>query len=218
MSKQNEQTNNEDRVNLLLGLIADDEAAIGVKPDLWEIQAWHLDKLDKHRAAQVKSHLARDPECYQLWSDLLIEDAAQQSLQHYLVAQFKTAWASFGSVLFDTGWQRPVVISMTMVFVVTIGLQIFMKPDITDFTPHVIRGSNGPVYITPDPAAAVKILVTKLTTAGATVLPVQINDQQWSLRIDVKRVDIEAVQAALKKFGIDVDTKPPYRLIVRTKN
>ncbi len=225
MSNRDEQLSNGDglasgdRLSLLLGLIADDKPAAGAKPDLWEIQAWHLGKLDKQRAAQVKSHVARDPMCYQLWSDLLIEDAAQQYSQNSLVAQLKTAWAKLVNMLFDTGWQRPIVISLTTVFVMTIGIQIFMKPDInTDFTPHVVRGSNGPVYITPDPASAVKMLVTQLTTAGATVLSVQINEQQWSLRIEVKTDNIGTVQTALKKFGIEVDNKPPYRLIVRTKN
>lgn len=67
-------SNNNERLIALLSLMVDGEVSLGEKPDLREIQDWHLGKLDKVRAEQVRSHVARDPECYQIWSELIIEE------------------------------------------------------------------------------------------------------------------------------------------------
>ncbi len=61
----------DERLISLLGLLADQEIPTGPTPTLLEIQDWHLGKLDQKRAAEVKMHVARDPACYQMWSDLL---------------------------------------------------------------------------------------------------------------------------------------------------
>jgi len=81
-----------DRLAATLTLIADREAPIGARPDLKEIQDWHLGVLDDARAAEVKTHVARDPACYQMWSELLAAEAtaehAQSDKVNWLIALF----------------------------------------------------------------------------------------------------------------------------------
>ena len=59
-----------ERLATMLALLADSESPIGSSPDLKEIQDWQLGNLDEKRAAEVKTHVARDPACYKMWSDL----------------------------------------------------------------------------------------------------------------------------------------------------
>lgn len=74
-----------ERLGAIFGLLADNEAPVGPRPDLNEIQAWHNGKLDESRAAEIKTHVARDPECFAIWSELLatqddmVEQAAETS-------------------------------------------------------------------------------------------------------------------------------------------
>ena len=79
-NKDNEYTAQE-RITVMLGLLADSEAPVGPRPDLKEIQDWHLGKLDEARADEVKSHVARDPACFQLWSELLAAEATDEHEQ-----------------------------------------------------------------------------------------------------------------------------------------
>ena len=92
---------NDERMISLLGLLANAEPAIGLKPSLAEIHAWHLGKLDATRAAEVKSHVARDPDCFQMWSELLAAEkmadiksapAKKVSLFSLITKQVKKAW------------------------------------------------------------------------------------------------------------------------------
>ena len=85
----------DERLTAVLRLLADDEAPIGLKPHLLEIQAWHLGKLSKERAEEVKSHVARDPVCYQLWSDLIAEEsqaASSKSFSISLIGSYLKVW------------------------------------------------------------------------------------------------------------------------------
>ena len=42
----------------------------GPEPDWQEIEDWHMDVLDDVRADQVLSHIANNPECFQMWRDI----------------------------------------------------------------------------------------------------------------------------------------------------
>jgi len=61
----------------ILALMADKGNASGDKPDLAEIQLWRSGQVDELRAAEIKSHIAADPDVYELWQSLV---AADQSL------------------------------------------------------------------------------------------------------------------------------------------
>lgn len=116
-------SDNNKRLISLLALMADHETPSGPKPDLREIQDWHLGKLDAARAAQVKSHVARDPECYQMWSELLAEEKAttidsatakKGSVLSVITKQIKQAWNKHGQSWLAGG----LVTAMIAVFVV----------------------------------------------------------------------------------------------------
>lgn len=77
--KQDEQ-GPEQRLTGMLRLVVDSRSATGRKPDLEEIQSWHLGRLSEPRASEVKSHVARDPECFQLWSELVAAEQQTQSI------------------------------------------------------------------------------------------------------------------------------------------
>jgi len=66
----NDELRPSDKLASLLVLMSDKEPPVGATPNLKEIQDWQFDKLDEQRAAEVKTHIARDPECYRMWSDL----------------------------------------------------------------------------------------------------------------------------------------------------
>ncbi len=80
----NEGQTPDERLVAMLGLMADDEQPYGPTPSLKEIQDWHLGKLGAERSAQVKTHVARDPKCYQLWRELV--EAEQQTHAETLAA------------------------------------------------------------------------------------------------------------------------------------
>ncbi len=109
--KDNKQNNNADdfsakRFTAILGLMADNKVPVGKKPDLKEIQDWHNGKLSVARANEVKSHVARDPHCYQMWSDLLVASTDEpatnkEQLQNRIVnlikrLRFNPLWLSRG--------------------------------------------------------------------------------------------------------------------------
>lgn len=75
-----------ERLAALLALAAEAGPPPGPTPDLREIQAWHLGRLEAARAAEVKSHVARDPQCYRLWRELIADDAEQAQAAGQAVA------------------------------------------------------------------------------------------------------------------------------------
>lgn len=77
-SRKDSDTDPHAQLLAMLGLLADHEQPYGSKPDMKEILHWHLGKLNPERAAEVKSHVARDPVCYQLWAEIR---AAEQTNQ-----------------------------------------------------------------------------------------------------------------------------------------
>jgi hypothetical protein len=105
-----------------LRLLADAEQAIGPKPDLKEIQDWHLGKLDVKRAAQVKSHVARDPQCYALWSELLASESGiepvavkKPAVLHSLLLTAKAWWTRPTQVWMGTGLATALAVLVVVV-------------------------------------------------------------------------------------------------------
>lgn len=76
-----DELSNRERLIAILGLLADGEKPVGARPDLKEIQDWHLGNLDEIRTAEIKAHVARDPDCYQMWSELLATDEKMKNEQ-----------------------------------------------------------------------------------------------------------------------------------------
>lgn len=92
----------EERLLGLVRLLSDQESPAGPTPTLQEIQDWHLGKLDEKRAQQVKTHVARDPACYQLWRDLI---AAEKEAE--LVTEKPVSIVSKLLNLFKQWWTTP---------------------------------------------------------------------------------------------------------------
>lgn len=61
----------ENRKAALLALLVDRAKPEGPAPTLAEIGAWQSDRLDSERSDQVKSHLARDPASFAVFTELL---------------------------------------------------------------------------------------------------------------------------------------------------
>jgi len=70
-----------DKLVSLLALMSDKEPPVGVTPNLKEIQDWQFGKLGEQRAAEVKTHIARDPECYKMWSDLQAASSLEPKIE-----------------------------------------------------------------------------------------------------------------------------------------
>lgn len=116
-------------------------------------------------------------------------------------------------VLLGDGWQRPVAFAASVIFGILIVLKIAFPPPTEE---NIMRGSVTAVIVAPDPAAAAESLVTKLQSTGAEVLSVQINVNEWSVRIDVPRTgNLPAVQKILSDAGVQVVGPPPYSVSVK---
>jgi hypothetical protein len=88
----------EERLSIMLALLADVDSPQGARPTLQEIQEWHAGRLDEKRAMEVKSHVARDPDCYQLWREIIAAEATvseeavkKQSWFIVLIARLKSS-------------------------------------------------------------------------------------------------------------------------------
>ena len=114
----------EEKLAAMLGLLADDTEPNGPTPSLQEIQNWHLGKLDAQRAAEVKSHVARDPACYQMWSDLVaseketeVQELAKQDLITSLMRKMKMWWMSPPSFWIGSGLVTTAIVVLAVIIV-----------------------------------------------------------------------------------------------------
>lgn len=116
--------------------------------------------------------------------------------------------------LLGTGWERPLAMAVTFVFGLFIVLQLALPPA-PDYT--VVRGTGGDSILkSRDPLKLASELSNQLEEAGAEVLVVQVNDQEWSLRIDLPQPEKEQViKKLLSDKGIRTQAYPPYRLTIR---
>ena len=113
----------DERLVAILGLLADQVSPIGPAPTLLEIQDWQSGKLDDKRAAEVKSHIARDPACYQMWSDLLAEEKQSATMTEHQQSYFSKTfnkirnwWTTPVQVWASGGLVTAMVIIMVFVF------------------------------------------------------------------------------------------------------
>lgn len=80
-----------EKAQAIIALAADKSEAKGEKPTLEEIVAWHEKRMDEPRASEVKAHIARDPEAYQMWFEY--REANQQfSKESSNQVKSKTSW------------------------------------------------------------------------------------------------------------------------------
>jgi len=114
----------EERLAAILGLIADNAEPIGPAPDLKEIQDWHLGKLEESRATEVKTHVARNPACFQLWADIMAaetaiesEIAVEESIFQKLINRIKQ-WRANTSRMWVEGGLATAVAVMLVIIVV----------------------------------------------------------------------------------------------------
>lgn len=127
-----------------------------------------------------------------------------------------------GEALLGDSWYRPVAFMASVVFGVLVVLKVAFPPALQNTDTLAIdaerEGAATPVIVAPDPAAAVKSLDAKLTKAGAKVLPVKINDKEWSMHIDVPETgDLVAVKKILSGEGVLITEPPPYEVTVKVE-
>ncbi len=114
---------------VLLALSAGSPPPEGERPSLLEIELWRQKKLPKKRSAEVKSYVARDADCYQLWQDLLM---SEQLLNNETQAQRVSLWQRCQNWLIGEQkiWQGGgLAVAVMAVFVGVIGLKSFLHPD-----------------------------------------------------------------------------------------
>lgn len=134
------------------------------------------------------------------------------------ITEGRTSWLQWlSAMLFGDNWPRMIAVAASVVFAFVIVLQLVQVPE--SDTDIVRGGDKTPELIVADAAITVEVLSTQLRQAGAEVLPVQINNNEWMLRVSVpKSVNREAIQKILVEAGIRVEGNPPYRLTIKSRN
>ena len=114
----------------LLALALDAKKTMGIKPSLLEIDLWRRGKLNKQRSAEVKSFVARDSDCYQLWMDLLEAEqvlAAEKQQQKDKARQSRLDWfASINPLNFGGG----LVFATTACLIAVVSLKMLLQPNL----------------------------------------------------------------------------------------
>ena len=125
-------------------------------------------------------------------------------------------WRRAREAIGGAGWERPFAVAASVVFIGVLVVQALLPPDRDS---DVVRGGDAaPVLVVSDPAATIETLTKQLTKAGADVLPVQINDKEWTLRVSVpKSADRVAIKRTLEETGIEVLGEPPYKVGIKAK-
>ncbi|VAX01687.1 hypothetical protein MNBD_GAMMA22-2083 [hydrothermal vent metagenome] len=139
----------------------------------------------------------------------------QQLLEQGLIGVANRSWfQSLQKLIFASGWERPFALAVSMMFVITIGVQLGLSPDLD---PEIIvRGGATPEIITPNATKFSKQLSKSLRELGAKVLIVKINTTDLTMRVDVPRTaNVAAIKKLFSDKGIKLQAYPPYRLIVK---
>ena len=214
MHKDNHNGQSEkERLNAMLALVADEEKPVGRKPDLQEIQAWHMGKLDAQRANEVKTHVARDPGCYQQWSDLLAEE--KTAVDKPGIFEQVNSWLQ--AIIAGSRPQLTLALVASLVVAITLPLFIVEHGLDSDFQPGAVRGGNESEYQVKDPEVAIKGLVKKIEAEGAGVLVVRLNENKWSVVITVSNDNKQKVIEVLSELGIKHNGQQSFRLIIKKK-
>lgn len=115
--------------------------------------------------------------------------------------------------------------SFTRTFAVASGLVMAtvlvmkMAPDVEPDPSTVLRGALTHEVRVPDPQAIVSALEADLRAAGADVLSVQINADEWRVLVrEVPPASVAAVNERLRQAGLAVEGAPPYELTVRRQS
>lgn len=117
-------------------------------------------------------------------------------------------------LIFDTGWERPIAFAMSMLFVITIGIQVGLSPD--QESNIIVRGGTTPEIIAPNAIKYSEELAESLRKIGAKVLIVKINADDLSMRVDVpSAVDLSSIKKLFSDYGIELKGYPPYRLTIK---
>lgn len=131
----------------------------------------------------------------------------------------ETYWLSrflnrFKSNFVSQNWGAGLAITASVLLVSTILLQ---QPNpINDVGPDTMRGNGDLIILSSQPAKTVEELKGKLINAGAEVIVAQINDNEWTLEIDVADISkADAVKSLLAKAGLKVNGYPPYQVSVK---
>lgn len=120
----------------------------------------------------------------------------------------------FKSNFVSQHWSTGLAITASVLIVSTILLQ---QPNpINDVGLDTMRGNGDLIILSSQPAKTVEELKSKLINAGAEVVAAQINDNEWTLEIDVAdKSKVETVKQLLATTGVKVTGKPPYQVIVK---
>ncbi|HED32635.1 MAG TPA: hypothetical protein ENJ08_00265 [Gammaproteobacteria bacterium] len=103
-SNDTDELSNQERLIAILGLLADGEKPpAGARPDLKEIQDWHSGNLDEIRTAEIRTHVARDPDCYQMWSELLACEAKIKKEQAIKARRLAIWWTKIKNWILTPG-------------------------------------------------------------------------------------------------------------------
>ena len=122
-----------DKSNLnevMLALALDKEPPPGNKPTLVEIAAWQAGAYSGERAVQIKSHIARDPDCYRMWSDLIAAKRqlnAEHSPKKSAPKKCLKDWFTGRRLGFVGGG---LAVALASVFVAVLGLRLVMDVDV----------------------------------------------------------------------------------------
>lgn len=132
--------------------------------------------------------------------------------------QTPTDWlVKIRDFIFGTGWERPIALATSMMFAIILVWQsnVPSEPDT-----GIVRGGGAtPVLVVTNPQATIDSLTKQLNQAGADVIPVQVNDNEWKVQIEVSsKMDASIVQNILKNSGVKVEGLPPYHLLVKKKS
>lgn len=101
----------------------------GKRPSLLEIDLWRRNKLSKKRSAEVKSYIARDSECYQLWQDLLASEQQlneEKKVASVSIGQRLNNWVFGENKLWLGGG---FAVATMALFVTVFGLKSFLNPN-----------------------------------------------------------------------------------------
>lgn len=119
-----------DKSTAFLALALDDKQPTGNKPSLLDIDLWRRGKLNKKRSAEVKSFVARDSECYQLWMDLLGAEKmllAEKQQQKNKAKLSVSDWlASINPLKFGGG----LVFATTACLIAVVGIKSLINPSL----------------------------------------------------------------------------------------
>lgn len=121
-------------------------------------------------------------------------------------------------LVFGDSWQRPLAIAAGVVLASVLALRLAAPIDDDDDPSRTLRGRPSAVISVPDAAATAAALETRLRAAGAEVLRVQVNANEWSLEVRVPEASrVSLVQQLLREAGFAADAPPPYELSVRSR-